>query len=265
MTSQNPIKKCQGASSNQPTDISRKPRLKYRVLIPLAVVISGFVPLGLSFSNSSAHPATPEAIASLYEDYKYSAPLDPKVAAAIGNAGLVETVERPPAESAALHQPQEMAARSIEKKEINTQKMASISGTRPGVRPTPLDADSRFIMPSTGRLTSSYGMRWGKLHAGIDVAAPIGTPVVAVQKGIVIAAGLNAVGNGYGNGIDIRHEDGSISRYAHAEKILVRVGQPVKQGETIMLMGCSGHCTGPHVHFEIRVADKPVDPRPYLP
>jgi murein DD-endopeptidase MepM/ murein hydrolase activator NlpD len=263
MTSQNPIEKCQGTPTTQPENISRRPRLKYRVLIPLAVVISGFVPLGLSLSNSSAHPAVPEATASLYKDHQYSTPQDPQVTASIGNAG--ETVERPSEASAVLPQPPVTAVKSIETKETSAQKMASISGTRPGVKLTPSDSDSRFIMPSAGRLTSSYGMRWGKLHAGIDVAAPIGTPVLAVQKGIVIAAGMNAVGHGYGNGIDIRHADGSISRYAHAEKILVRVGQPVTQGETIMLMGCSGHCTGPHVHFEIRVADKPVDPRPYLP
>jgi murein DD-endopeptidase MepM/ murein hydrolase activator NlpD len=263
MTSQNPTETRQGTPTNQPENISRKPRLKYRVLIPLAMVVSGFVPLGLSFSNSSAHPATPEATASLYKDHQYSTPQDPQVTASIGNAG--ETVEHPPEASADLPQPPVTVVKSIEAKETNAQKMASISGTRPGVELTPSDTDSRFVMPAAGRLTSSYGMRWGKLHAGIDVAAPIGTPVVAVQKGIVIAAGMNAVGHGYGNGIDIRHEDGSVSRYAHAEKILVRVGQPVKQGESIMLMGCSGHCTGPHVHFEIRVADKPVDPRPYLP
>ncbi len=262
MTSQNPIDEaCQGASPTQPVVTSKKPWLKYRVLIPLAVVLSGFVPLGLSFSNSSAHSVTSEAVASLYKDREYSALQDQKAAASIGNAGLVEPIEHTPEASAALPQPKEESLPPTAKStERNEQKIASMSGAKL----TPSDNDSRFIMPSAGRLTSSYGMRWGKLHAGIDIAAPIGTPVVAVKAGIVIAAGMHAVGHGYGNGIDIRHPDGSISRYAHAEKILVRVGQPVKQGEQIMRMGCTGHCTGPHLHFEIHVAGKPVDPRPYL-
>jgi murein DD-endopeptidase MepM/ murein hydrolase activator NlpD len=263
MTSQNPIEEaCQGTSPVV-TSTSRKPRPKYRVLIPLVVVLSGFVPLGLSFSNSSAHSVTSEAVASLYKDREYSALQDQKTAVSIGNAGLVKPIEleRPPEASADLSQPKETSLPTTAKStERNEQKIAS----RSGAKLTPSDTDSRFIMPSAGRLTSSYGMRWGKLHAGIDIAAPIGTPVVAVKAGIVIAAGMHAVGHGYGNGIDIRHPDGSISRYAHAEKILVRVGQPVKQGEQIMRMGCTGHCTGPHLHFEIHVAGKPVDPRPYL-
>jgi murein DD-endopeptidase MepM/ murein hydrolase activator NlpD len=262
MTSQNPIETGKGTSDSQLMVISRKPKPKYRLFFSLAVLMTSFVPLGLYFSSSSAHSVTPEAVASLYKDREYSALQDQQVAASIGSVGRVERVEAQPEASTASSQLQEKDATATAKPTVpNPQKIASSSG----VNPKRSDADSRFIMPTTGRLTSSYGMRWGKLHAGIDIAAPIGTPVIAVKNGIVIAAGMNAVGHGYGNGIDIRHQDGSISRYAHAEKILVRVGQPVKQGQPIMLMGCSGHCTGPHLHFEIHVADKPINPKPYLP
>ena len=262
MTSPNLIETHKGASDAQLIVISRNSRPKYTLLFFLAIFMTSSVPLGLYFSSCFTASATSKAIASLYENRHYSVLQDEKVAATIGNLGRVGTFDRQPGASVDQPQPQEPGLTSTAKSTApNKQKIASMSGANPNRS----DTDSHFIMPSTGRLTSSYGMRWGKLHAGIDIAAPIGTPVVAVKNGIVIAAGMNAVGHGYGNGIDIRHQDGSISRYAHAEKILVRVGQPVKQGEQIMLMGCTGHCTGPHLHFEIHVADKPVNPRPYLP
>jgi murein DD-endopeptidase MepM/ murein hydrolase activator NlpD len=259
MTSQNLIETRKGTSDSV---ISRKSRPKSKLFFSLAVLMTSFVPLGLYFSSSSARSVTSEAVASLYKDREYSALQDQQVAASIGNAGRVGNIEAQPKASTNLPQPQETELTAPAKPTVQKeQKIASSSG----VNPNRLAPDSSFIMPTTGRLTSSYGMRWGRLHAGIDIAAPIGTPVVAVKNGIVIAAGMNAVGHGYGNGIDIRHQDGSVSRYAHAEKILVRVGQLVKQGQQIMLMGCSGHCTGPHLHFEIHVADKPVNPGPYLP
>jgi len=262
MTSHNLIETGKGTSDSQLMVIPRKPRPKSKLFFFLAVLMTSFVPLGLYLSGSSADSATSRAIASLYEDRQYSALQNQQVAASIGNIGRVGTIDRQSRASADRPQPQKPSLTSTAKSNApNQQKIASMSGANPSRSAT----NSPFIMPSTGRLTSSYGMRWGKLHAGIDIAAPIGTPVVAVKNGIVIAAGMNAVGHGYGNGIDIRHQDGSISRYAHAQKILVRVGQPVKQGQPIMLMGCSGHCTGPHLHFEIRVADKPVNPKPYLP
>ncbi len=263
MTSPNLLETRKGTSETQIVAIPKKPRPKFKLFIPLAVFITGLVPLTLYLSTflpnptSSVNPATLEAVISLHEDRQYSTIQDRNVAAAIGNLGRDKNIERQPeaneASSPSQVQPQQTGSIT------NKQTIASMSGASPS------NTDSRFIMPSTGRLTSSYGMRWGKLHAGIDIAAPIGTPVLAVKSGIVIAAGMNAVGHGYGNGIDIRHQDGSISRYAHAEKILVRVGQPVNQGAPIMLMGCTGHCTGPHLHFELHVAGKPIDPRPYLP
>jgi murein DD-endopeptidase MepM/ murein hydrolase activator NlpD len=262
MTSQNLTETGKAPSKNQNIAIPRKPRPKYRLFFSLAVLMTSFVPLGLYFSSSSAHSVTPEAVASLYRDREYSALQDQPITASMGNVSRVGNIEPQPEASTNLPQPQAIERTATVKSAVQKeQKIASSSG----VNPNRLPPDRPFIMPTAGRFTSSYGMRWGRLHAGIDIAGPIGTPVVAAKNGIVIAAGMNAVGHGYGNGIDIRHQDGSISRYAHAEKILVRVGQPVKQGQKIMLMGCSGHCTGPHLHFEIHVADEPVDPRPYLP
>lgn len=107
----------------------------------------------------------------------------------------------------------------------------------------------RYIWPAKGKLTSGYGWRWGRMHNGIDIAAPIGTPIVAAASGVVTYAGWND--GGYGNLVEIRHPDGSISRYAHNERILVRQGQSVEQGQQIAEMGSTGFSTGPHCHFEI--------------
>ncbi len=120
-----------------------------------------------------------------------------------------------------------------------------------------------YIWPARGVLTSGYGWRWGRMHRGIDVAAPVGTPVVAAAAGVVQFAGWNS--GGYGNLVDIRHPDGSLTRYAHNSRLLVRVGQEVAQGEQIAAMGSTGYSTGPHVHFEVHLPNQgAVNPSTYL-
>jgi len=107
-----------------------------------------------------------------------------------------------------------------------------------------------FIWPADGAFTSGFGWRWGKIHAGIDIAAPIGTPILAAASGTIEYASWND--GGYGNMIDIRHADGTITRYAHMNELYVKEGQTVSQGQTIGAMGSTGFSTGPHLHFEIR-------------
>ncbi|NET72399.1 MAG: peptidoglycan DD-metalloendopeptidase family protein [Sphaerospermopsis sp. SIO1G2] len=120
------------------------------------------------------------------------------------------------------------------------------------------------IWPSKGVLTSGYGWRWGRMHRGIDIANSVGTPIYASASGVVERAGWNR--GGYGNLVDIRHPDGSLTRYAHNSRILVRVGQGVEQGQTIAAMGSTGFSTGPHLHFEIHSAGKgAINPIALLP
>jgi murein DD-endopeptidase MepM/ murein hydrolase activator NlpD len=109
---------------------------------------------------------------------------------------------------------------------------------------------SNFVWPAQGLLTSQFGWRWGRIHQGIDIAAPVGTPIWATANGIVDFAGWNS--GGYGNMVDILHPNGTISRYAHLNAIYVRRGQPVNQSQVIAAMGNTGNSTGPHLHFEIR-------------
>lgn len=121
-----------------------------------------------------------------------------------------------------------------------------------------------YIWPARGVLTSGFGWRWGRMHKGIDVAAPIGTPIVAAASGVVVTAGWNS--GGYGNLVEIQHPDGSLTLYAHNNRILVRPGQQVEQGQQIAEMGSTGFSTGPHLHFEIHPAGRgAVNPIAFLP
>jgi murein DD-endopeptidase MepM/ murein hydrolase activator NlpD len=129
------------------------------------------------------------------------------------------------------------------------------------------EAPNRFngyVWPAQGVLTSGYGWRWGRMHRGIDIAGPVGTPIMAAASGVVVRSGWNS--GGYGNLVDIRHADGSMTRYAHNSRLLVREGQQVRQGQQIAEMGSTGFSTGPHVHFEVHLPNTgTVNPMAYLP
>jgi murein DD-endopeptidase MepM/ murein hydrolase activator NlpD len=126
-------------------------------------------------------------------------------------------------------------------------------------------ARPRAVLPVDGaRLTSTFGARWGTLHAGIDLAAPIGTPEYAAADGLVLEAGP---ASGYGLAVHVQHENGDVTVYGHMEQILVQPGQVVRAGDTIALLGNRGQSTGPHLHLEVRVGGiggEPVDPLPWL-
>jgi murein DD-endopeptidase MepM/ murein hydrolase activator NlpD len=118
-----------------------------------------------------------------------------------------------------------------------------------------------FIWPVNGAVTSGFGWRWGRMHEGIDIAAPTGTPIWAAAAGTVIHSGWLG---GYGNLVVVDHGNGLATAYAHASAILVGVGQSVEQGETVSLVGSTGNSSGPHLHFEVRVNGTAVDPLLYL-
>ena len=130
--------------------------------------------------------------------------------------------------------------------------------------PAPAGARSAsgLIWPARGTVTSEYGTRWGRLHAGIDIANATGTPIWAAKGGSVIHAGSMS---GYGNVVMIDHGGGFTTVYAHQSRIAVRNGQSVSQGEVIGYIGNTGNSTGPHLHFETRVNGSPQNPRRYLP
>jgi murein DD-endopeptidase MepM/ murein hydrolase activator NlpD len=118
-----------------------------------------------------------------------------------------------------------------------------------------------FVFPASGSLTSGFGPRWGRMHEGIDIAAPTGTPIIAAQAGTVIIAGWQG---GYGNLTVIDHGGGVSTAYGHQSSIGVSVGQSVGQGQVIGAMGSTGNSTGPHLHFEVRINGGAVNPLGYL-
>ena len=107
-------------------------------------------------------------------------------------------------------------------------------------------------------------MRWGRMHEGIDIAVPAGTPIRAAASGTVILLQGEAESGGYGNFTCLEHGGGLQTCYAHQSAFAVGSGQSVGQGDVIGYVGCTGHCFGDHLHFEVRVNGAPTDPLGYL-
>ena len=120
------------------------------------------------------------------------------------------------------------------------------------------------IWPAAGDVSSRYGLRWSgsDFHPGIDIANDVGTPVVATADGMVVDSGWNA--GGYGYMVDIDHGNGIVTRYAHNSEVAVQAGAQVKKGQVIAYMGSTGFSTGPHVHYEVLVNGKAVNPDRFL-
>jgi len=118
-----------------------------------------------------------------------------------------------------------------------------------------------LIWPASGPVTSPFGWRWGRMHEGIDIGASYGSGIRAAAAGTVIYCGWES---GYGNLVVIDHGGNLATAYGHQSSIAVTCGQQVAQGDVIGYVGCTGHCTGPHLHFEVRIDGNPVDPLGYL-
>ena len=118
-----------------------------------------------------------------------------------------------------------------------------------------------FIWPANGVVSSPFGPRWGRMHEGLDIAAPAGRPIRAAKAGTVITAEQQ---DGYGNLVVIDHGNGETTRYGHMSAFAVAKGQVVPIGHVIGQVGSTGHSTGNHLHFEIRINGVAMDPRPYL-
>lgn len=127
--------------------------------------------------------------------------------------------------------------------------------------PPPLIGTGSFIYPIRGTLTSRYGTRWGRLHAGIDLAAPIGTHIKAADGGKVTFSGYNGA---LGYMVAIDHGGGRVTWYGHCSKLFVKKGDRVYQGQHIANVGNTGRSTGPHVHFEVHINGKTKNPLSYL-
>ena len=141
-------------------------------------------------------------------------------------------------------------------RQAQAQRAAS---TQSGSQSTP--SSSGLIWPASGPVTSPFGWRWGRMHEGIDIGAAYGSPIRAAASGTVIYCGWES---GYGNLTVIDHGGNLATAYGHQSSIAVACGQQVTQGQVIGYVGSTGHSTGPHLHFEVRVNGSPVDPMGYL-
>ncbi|MCI4062639.1 M23 family metallopeptidase [Micromonospora sp. R77] len=167
-------------------------------------------------------------------------------------------------------------AKSVSPSVLDELKQASITSQDAAARADTADRatrDSRtdgkaaseqdtWLLPLQGYdFNSPYGMRWGKLHTGIDLVAPEGTPFVAIHSGTVTKAGWFG---GYGYAVIVQHPDGSEAIYGHSSAVSVQEGQQVKAGDQLGLVGNTGHSYGSHLHLEIHVKGQPLDPVPWL-
>lgn len=147
---------------------------------------------------------------------------------------------------------------------------AELAATLGGTASAPLPAgpirygSGQLIWPVDGPVVSSYGMRWGRMHEGIDIAVPAGTPIRAAASGTVVLMQADAESGGYGNFTCLDHGGGLQTCYAHQSSFATSSGQSVSQGAVIGYVGCTGHCYGDHLHFEVRVNGASTDPLGYL-
>ncbi|GAA3336947.1 hypothetical protein GCM10020358_11450 [Amorphoplanes nipponensis] len=201
------------------------PRSRYAVVVTSAFVGAGVVALGAASQLPDAKAVNPTVLQNLEE------------AASTGDA---------------------LAARNADGQRASRgeQRDSEVKITEEQA-----EADAWRLPLEDFQFTSAYGVRFGKLHAGIDLAAPEGTPYKAVHAGVVTAAGHNG---GYGYAITIRHPDGTEMIYAHSRRLLVKAGDTVKAGQVIGQVGNTGYSYGTHLHLEVHVKGAPTDPIVFL-
>jgi murein DD-endopeptidase MepM/ murein hydrolase activator NlpD len=149
---------------------------------------------------------------------------------------------------------------ALEKAQAQIAARLSQSSGAPAMGPVRAGSGG-LIWPANGPVTSGFGYRWGRLHAGVDIALPIGTPLRAAAAGRVIIAGWVS---GYGNYTCIQHGGALSTCYGHQDRLGTSVGASVQQGQVMGYSGNTGHSTGPHLHFETRINGQPTDPMGYL-
>ena len=204
------------------------PRSRYAIVVTSAFVGAGVVALGAASQIPDHKAVSPEVLKNLESAHVASDAL----------------TDRSTADHAASR---------------GEDRSASVDKTKLSANET--TADVWMLPMDEFTFTSPYGVRWGVLHAGIDLADPEGTVYKAIHTGTVTQAGYNG---GYGYSITIKNTDGTEVIYAHSRRLFVKVGQQVKAGQAIGEVGNTGASYGPHLHLEIHVNGQPTDPIPFL-
>jgi murein DD-endopeptidase MepM/ murein hydrolase activator NlpD len=238
-----------------------RPSGRRRPAFVLAAALMGVVSLGglLTSGELLAHAA---------------APVDEEPTSVAEELGLLRAQESALTGDEAADRLQEMGASRALREDAQAAAAQAQAATEQAARDAAAAAAAAeaaeaarpdVVVPVAGaRLTSGFGARWGTVHAGIDLAAPMQTPEYAAMDGVVLKAGA---ASGYGLAVYLQHPNGDVTVYGHMDSILVQEGQSVRAGDTIALLGNRGQSTGPHLHFEVRVGSMdgtPVDPVGWL-
>ncbi len=207
---------------------------------------------GLARANSIGSPYT------IYVDQQLRIPGTSTIVQTAG-----KTASQPPSRPSPAPSPP--PSQSSGKKPPATEPAATAKSTIPAkVPPPPPSSNHGFIWPINGKVISSFGAKAGGLHNdGINIAATHGSPVKAVENGVVAYAGNQL--RGFGNLLLVKHANGFITAYAHNAELLVRRGDKVMKGQDIATVGSTGNVNSPQLHFELRKGKKPLNPKKYLP
>ena len=160
---------------------------------------------------------------------------------------------------AAFFGPREVEALAAQSAELAARIRDAQEGS--GSTGTGQPSAAGFIWPCDGVVVSGFGMRWGRMHEGIDIGCAYGTPNRAAASGTVIYSGWLG---GYGNLVKLDHGRGIETRYGHLSGISVRLGERIKRGQLIGRMGSTGRSTGSHLHYEVRIDGRAVNPIPFM-
>jgi murein DD-endopeptidase MepM/ murein hydrolase activator NlpD len=219
----------------------RLPSVRRRPVLYLAAALVSAMSIGVaSAGEPTADTTTVSASVSVAEQLGISAEQSAPIVDAETTDRLGDLVASRAERDAEQEQAAEVQAEA-DAKAAEEARLAAIAAAE-AARP-------KAVLPVEGaRLTSGFGPRWGTLHAGIDLAAPMRTPEYAAMDGVVLEAGP---ASGFGLAVYIQHENGDVTVYGHMDEILVTAGQVVKAGDTIALLGNRGQSTGPHLHFEV--------------
>lgn len=243
-----------GTESRLPVFLRRRERPARR---RPAVYVTAAIVAAVSLGTFSAEEPTAQATATATMSQPVSVAEQLGIAAdptaAVVDADVTERLGELAA-SRNIRDAEQAAAAQVQAEADRVAAAAAAEAARP-----------KAVLPVNGaRLTSGFGARWGTLHAGIDLAAPMHTPEYAAMDGVVLEAGP---ASGYGLVVYIQHENGDVTVYGHMDEILVQAGQVVRAGDTIALLGNRGQSTGPHLHFEVHVGGidgQKIDPLPWL-
>ena len=222
-----------------PASVRRRPSL----YVAAAALVAG---IGLSGGFSSAGPAAQAGTAGAGARVSVADQLGirAETAAPVVDAETTERLGELVASRAERDAEEAQAARIQ-----TTADRAAVKAARRAAAAAAEAARPDVVLPVEGaRLTSGFGARWGTLHGGIDLAAPMRTPEYAAMDGVVLEAGP---ASGFGLAVYVQHENGDVTVYGHMDEILVSAGQVVRAGDTIALLGNTGQSTGPHLHFEV--------------